>query len=260
MADSRISTHTGGTVALNVTFLHNGVPENPFAIRRIDIYQGSEKPENLVAQVPVVNSDDDFYPSPVIQDVDESGNPRPGMFTLFFDVPADFIAPSAYVDVWRFIGTDPGGTDVDFDDETLWHSQCNRFFVFADNFYLDDGLVVPRLAFEPLDKVFRKPEIRDLEVGIMPLPLYDYDFNRITPIIPQLKAFISISTENCELLVSEDPCRIGIRQGSYRSNPFSIQYRLDTTQFLVGTYLYRIKVQLPDGTTRLSDDLRFTIY
>src|SRR5574341_293137 len=101
----RISSHTGGQVALNVTFYHNGIPEDPFAIRRVDIFHGSEKPENLVAQIPIVPPDDLLYPSPLIKDTTGSGDPKPGAFTLLFDFPSDFDAPSAYIDVWHFLGS-----------------------------------------------------------------------------------------------------------------------------------------------------------
>ena len=255
----RISSYTGGTVDLNVTFYRNGVPADPYAIRRIDIYEGSEKPENLVAQIPIVDLDDPLYPSPLVRTSDGSGGFLPGVFTLPLEIPTTFNAPSVYLDVWRFVGTDPG-TGGDLDDETLWLSQCNKFWVFQDGFYLDDGLVVPRFAFEAIDKTFRKPELRSLEVGLMPLPLYDFDYNRIAPIIPQLRALITITTENCEILVDSALCRIGVRQGSYRTNPFVVQYQLDTSAFLVGTYVYRITLMLPNGETRVSDDLRMTIY
>ncbi|MEM3000623.1 MAG: hypothetical protein QXU32_00645 [Nitrososphaerales archaeon] len=262
MPDPRISARTGGTVALEVTFYRNGVPTDPYAIRRIDIYEGSEKPENLVAQVPIPYPGSTDYPYPLVRTLDSSGDPLPGVFTLLFDIPPDFNAPSAYVDVWRFIGSDPGvtGSDTDLDNEAFWLSQCNRFWVFKDSFYVDDGLIVPRIGFEALDKVFRKPEIRTLEVGLIPLPLYDYDYNRIAPIIPQLKAAITIETENNEILIDKAPCKIGIRQGSYRTNPFTVQYKLDTSNFLVGTYVYRIVLQLPNGETRVSESMRFTIH
>ena len=248
----RISGRTNASIALSVTFYRGGVPEDPFAIRRIDIYEGNEKTENLVAQIPIPEPSESGYPAPLIP------GPGPGQFTLIFDVPADFNAPSGYVDVWRFIGTDPG-TGADLDDETKWFASCNRFYLYPDGFYVDDGLVVYRFGFEALDKIFKKPEVRDLEVGLMPLPLYDFDFNRVAPIMPQLKAFITIETEHCERLVDNQPCRIGIRQGSFRTNPFNVQYRVDTTSFLVGTYKYRITLELPNGTKLVSDDFRLTI-
>ena len=166
MADPRISGRTGGTIALNVTSYRNGVPSDPYAIRRIDIYNNSEKDENLVASA-VIADPGSAYPAPL-------SNPSVGVYTFLFDVPADFEAPGAYVDVWRFIGTDPG-TNGDITDESIWHAQCNKFWIFPDGFYLDDGLVIPRFAFESLDRTFKKPEIRTLEVGLMPLPLYDFD-------------------------------------------------------------------------------------
>ena len=249
MGDPRISARTGQVVDLQVAFYQNGVPTDPFALRRVDIYQGSEKPENLVAQVPIYYGTG--YPDPIIR-LDS-----PGAYILPFGIPADFLAPRAYIDVWRFIGNDPGSAGID--DESIWMSQCNKFYVFPDSFFVDDGLVVPRLGFEALDKIFKKPEVRTLEVGMMPLPLYDYDFNRITPLLPHLTATITIRTDSSEVLIQGEPCRIGVRQGTYRANPFTVQYTLDTSRFLIGTYQYQITLLLPNGETRVSDPFRLTI-
>lgn len=311
MADSRISARTGGVVNLNVTFYRDGVPFDPCRIRHIDIYEGCEKPENLVAQIPI--DPDTGYPSPLIRIEQPTVNPnptgicgtspvgpcgtdpvpappitfKPGQYILPFLVPTTFRAPQAYIDVWRFIaddcetgslGTEPNEVGEDeFDEDNdededspcerfnpdvpaNWQSISNKFFVFPDGVFGDDGLVVPRLGFEALDKIFKKPEVRTLEVGMMPLPLYDFDFNRIAPLIPRLRATITIETDAMEILVKDAPCRIGIRQGTYRANPFTIQYTLDTNQFLVGTYQYRITVFLPNGETRVTDPFRVTIY
>ena len=116
-----------------------------------------------------------------------------------------------------------------------------------------------RVGFEALDKHFFKPEVRNLEVGIEPLPLYDFDYNRIIPLIPQLLPQIHIETENGEVLVENDACKMGLRQGSYRTNPFVVQYRIDTDQFLIGTYKYRVTLVFPNGETRTSGDMRFDV-
>jgi hypothetical protein len=306
MGDPRISARTGQIVDLKTTFYQNGVPTDPFMIRRVDIYQSCQKPENLVATIPI--STGTGYPSPLLREpatgpVGQCGTEPPpganlpGVFILPFMIPETFRAPQVYIDVWRFLGKDPGsagigtdpddvvgagdeddeiigideeededdenGTDNDTvfapDDDHLWISQSNKFYVFPDSFFADDGLIIPRLGFEALDKIFYKPEIRSLEVGVMPLPLYDYDFNRIAPIIPHLKAFITIETDNAEILVNNQPCRIGVRQGTYKANPFTIQYTLNTQNFLIGTYQYRITVMLPNGETRVSAPFRLTV-
>jgi hypothetical protein len=93
----------------------------------------------------------------------------------------------------------------------------------------------------------------------MPLPLYDYNFNLVNPLIPFLRPTVSVETQHNELLVDNDPARMGIRQGSYRSNPWVIQYDLDTTRFLKGSYRYWITLNLPDGSTRVSRKFIFTI-
>jgi hypothetical protein len=93
----------------------------------------------------------------------------------------------------------------------------------------------------------------------MPLPLYDNDFNLNMPIIPNLDGFITIETGNKETIVEDAPMEMKIRQGSYRSNPFVLSYLLDTTDYLIGTYSYRVKVDMPDGTSRVSKDFNFTV-
>ena len=94
----------------------------------------------------------------------------------------------------------------------------------------------------------------------MTLPLYDYDFNRIAPLLPQLQPSISIWTSQGEMIVDNQPGRMGIRQGSFRANPFNCQFTSDSMQFLIGTYVYRVRIDLPNGESRLLDDFRFKIF
>lgn len=253
-AQPRVSARIGCPVDLTVTFYNNGVPENPFAVRRVDIYAGSVKDENIVAMIPILDPDDPDYPLPLT-------NPSPGVFTLAYDVPCDFETNLAYFDVWEYIGTEAcaGGSDVDLEDESLWQSSCNKFFVFPEGFFVDDGLIIPQFGFEALDLHFRKGEVRTLRVGITPLPLYDFDYNLVAPMIPQITPTITIETTQCELLVDAAPGRMGLRQGLFRTNPFEAQFTLDTSQFLKGTYLYRVTLPLPNGETRISPSFRFTI-
>ncbi len=186
---------------------------------------------------------------------------RVGTFTTVFDVPETFKA-GIYFDVWRFVGGTPSDVSgFDYTDENLWISQCNKFWVFQDGWFLDDGLITPRFAFEPLDKRFRKGEVRNLEVGLMPLPLYDWDQTRIGPMIPQICPFIEVSTEEGEILegLEKFPCKMGLRQGTYRSNPYVVQCPLETIGFLKGSYRYRIILELPNGESRISEPLRLEI-
>lgn len=260
----RISARKGSIVRLNVRFNANGIPLDPFAIRRIDIYQNSAVSENLVAQVEIVPPDDPSYPAPLVNIGGSSGNP--GEYYYDFEVPDSFEAPDSYVDKWHFIGDElvaGTGSEIDYDDETLWDSQCLDFYVVAaSTWYLDDDLIVPRLAFQALDKDFTKPEVRTLEVGLMPQPLYDYDYCRIAPMMAMLTGTITItgSGGNCDDVVIEDaPMTMGIRQGSHRSDPFVLRYRLDTSTLLRGTYNYKVTVQLPNGETRISPQMTFTV-
>jgi hypothetical protein len=198
----------------------------------------------------------------------------PGAYTLTWSVPNDLEVPDVYLDVWSYIPTNPCDLD-DFaaDCETdgcypdlldsaladLVVKSCNRFWVYPDNWSASDGLESIQLGFEPLSQRFRQPDVRPLEVGITPLPLYDYNFNLVAPIIPQLSATITIKTMHNEVLVNNAPMTMGIRQGSYRTNPFVLRYNISTLDFLIGTYKYRTTVTLPDGTTRTSGDFVLTI-
>lgn len=277
----RVSGRLGEPVALNVRFFRNGVPTDPFAIRRVRIYRSSVSEENLITEIPFVLPGDPTYPLPATKPVDDVGDPIPGAFVLEWDVPDSGIpVPDIFFDVWDFLcddcrdasggggaGTD-GFTDVDpcLDDEETFTSLCNKFFLFPNGWFLDDGLEVPRFGFEALDLKFHQPECRTLEVGLMPLPLYDFDFNFMAPLIPQMQATFTMESENNEVLINQEPMTIGLRQGSFRTNPFTLQYKLNTVvvestgcPILKGTYKYRVALQLPNGETRVSPDFTLQI-
>lgn len=267
----RISGRKGSTIRLNVAFYANGVPADPYAITRIDIYQNTVATENLVAQVDVLPPDDPLYPAPLVRvsDTDDSvccGDAGPGRYYYDLDVPDSFEAPEIYIDQWHFIGDElvaSTGSTVDVTDETLWDSQCNNFYVAPSNtWYIDDCLIVPRFEFEALDKDIVKPEIRTIEVGIMPLPRYDYDYNRIAPLLPQLNATISIfpaSSGRCDAVVDDAVMCVGYRQGAHRSDPFVFRYTLDSSSMQRGTYTYYVTLHLPNGETRVSKPMHLTI-
>lgn len=275
MAEPRVSGRLGNQIDLNVTFYRNGVPTDPFAIRSISIYRSAVQPENLIAEFPILPPSDPNYPSPISREMDSSGLVAPGVFHLIWDVPPSGIpVPDIFFDVWSFIAVDPcpnigsagtGGTggsipaECDIDNEDTWLKCCNEFWLFADGFFCDDGLTNIRLGFEAMDIKFNQPEIRTLEVGVMPLPLYDFDFNKIAPIIPRLKAFLSLQTDNCELLIDRAPMSIGLRQGTFRSNPFVLQYLFNTNLVLKGSYQYQVTVCLPNGETRTSPSFHLQV-
>lgn len=256
-SQKRISARQGLPVALDVTFFRNGMVADPYAIRFIDIYKSCVRDENLYARVVFSEPGSAGYPDPAERIADPTGATLVGQYRYNFDVPLAY-PQDIYFDVWRFIADDPG-SGADLNNPDLFQSQANRFWVSPDGWYLDDGLETVRFTFEPLDLKFKKPEKRVLEAGIVPLPLYDFNCNQVMPIITQLTPFIRIETENCELLVDWEPCVIGLRSGSYRDSPFTIQFLLDTSRFLIGSYRYQLMVQLPNGQTRISEKFTFTV-
>jgi hypothetical protein len=285
----RISARRGNTVQLDTRFLRGGIPTAPYALRKVEIYKTQIIPSNLIASFIVVDPWESNYPSPVeyirgdtpdglCGTEGEQGAILPGEYRLLLDIPADAAVPDVYFDVWSYLPTNPCdlvefadscaiGTDghnryPDLNDPALSGlilQACSKFWVYADDWDVQDSLTSVRLGFEPLDQKFNQPEVRPLEIGIMPLPLYDYDFNLVAPILPQLIGTITIQTENNEVLVEEEPLTIGLRQGSYRSNPYVFRYMVDTSRFLKGTYQYKVNATLPDGSTRCSKSFILTI-
>jgi len=274
---NRISARRGQDVALDATFYLGGQLADPFAVYRVEIFRGSVSAQNIVDAISITGPDESGYPSPLTRQPDpatpgdicptppdcDSGNiagsdPSTGRFRLIWDVPSDAVVPDIYFDQWYFFATDPGGSDLSaYEDDLL--TQCNRFWVYPEDWYVDGGLDTIRLGFEPLDIKFRKPERRPLEVGIMPLPLYNYNYNLVAPIIPFLTPTISIWTGSGEAVITDEACTLKLRQGSFRSNPWVISYMVDTCRLFKGTYKYRVKVLLPDGTTRISGDFFLTV-
>lgn len=253
----RISGRVGQTLVLDNTFYHNGAAAEPYAVRRIEIYKSSVRDENLVTVIPIADPQSTSYPEPLERITD-----RPGYLRLLWAVPVNLSAPAAYFDKWVFISEDvygSSGSEVDPDDPSIQQEKCSRFWLYPDQWFVDDGLETVRFGFEPLDSKFSKGERRMLEVGLMPLPLYDYDHNLVAPLIPFLQGFIHIQTQNCETMIDREPMTIGIRQGSYRSNPFVMKFLLDTCSFLVGTYKYHVSIEMPNGQILRSNEFHFTV-
>lgn len=269
MSYTRISGRRGQPVDLDVTFYNNGVAANPFAIRRVKIYKQSIAPHNLIDTIDIVSPFDENYPAPVSVFANAEDELVPGMFLLTYVPASDADVPNVYYDVWEYWSTDPrdeacGGTEdpteCNLDDfESSLISCCHKFFLYPDNWVCSDSLETIEFAFEPLHQKFYQPEKRPLQIGVMPTPLYDYNRGLIMPMLPYLQAAITIKTRHCEMLVDGEEMTIGLRQGSYRDNPYVLRWTLDTGNFLKGTYQYRIVVTLPDGTTRVSPDFFFSV-
>lgn len=278
----RISARLGNVVDLNVSFFKGGVLADPYAIRKVEIYRSEIAPHNLVATIPVVDVASNVYPSPVSREYvntttgDCGTEPTAsteavvGKYHLLYSIPTDFSSPNVYFDLWYYYAENPCGelgtdnvTDCDIDDADYADfllKCCHRFWVYPNQWFCDDGLQTVNFGFEPLNNKFNSPEKRYLEVGLMPLPLYDYNFNLVNPLIPFLSGYITIETQHCELLVDKAAMSIALRQGSYRTNPYVFKYLLDTSKFYKGTYKYHITLELPDGTTRVSNKFYFSIF
>lgn len=266
----RISARVGQLVDLNNTFYASGIPTDPFAILKVQIYRSSVQAENLVAEIPMLSKCDVDYPSPLSREynttVGDCGtvppqDPKPGIFHLFWQVPTGLITPDIYFDVWTYVPTDPGlGTACSTDEEAALEDEdnqlrcCNKFWIYPDSFQCDDGLENIRLGFEPLDTKFYSPEKKILEVGIMPLPLYDFNYNKIMPLLPLLQATITVFTDHQEVVIDKAAMSIGLRMGTYRTNPFTLKYLLDSSKLFKGSYKFKVEVALPNGETRVSPE------
>lgn len=290
----RISGQTGSLVDLNVDFYNGGQLADPYQIQRVEIYRCSVSPENLEAVIPFTDPTNSVYPSPACQETmpvapgdcgtepSTDSIPIPGKYHLPFLVPSDFKAPDVYIDVWYFYPRNPclgdtypdacdpsdltsglnsdllcDPTDPQFEDQLV--TCCHRFWVYPEAWLCNDGLQTVNFGFEPLNVRFNSPEIRPLEVGLIPLPVYSYNKNLVDPLIPFLQASITVGTQFCDILVQDAPMELGLRQGPYRSNPWVVKWNLDTSTFIRGSYWYQIKLTLPDGTTRVSQKFWFEI-
>ena len=282
----RISGRTNQLIDLNVDFYNNGQLADPFYIQRVEIYQCSVTPANLVAAIPFVDCGDALYPAPacqesIQQDAGLCGTAPPtdptlitGKYHLLFLVPPEFKTPDVYIDVWYFYPYDPcnspsygttstSGTNPCDCNDPAFHDLlvqcCHRFWIYPDSWYCNDNLQCVNFSFEPLSTRFNFPENKCLEVGLMPLPLYSYNKNLVNPLIPFLKPTITIGTQYCDVLVQDGTMEIGLRQGQYRSNPWTMKYNLNTSLYMRGSYWYQVKLTLPDGSTRVSQKFWFEI-
>lgn len=264
----RISARCGNYVNLEMAFMHSGVLADPHAITKVEIYKSKIAAQNLVSTVIVADRDGTEYPAPIefVRGYVEGGycgtDPDvgaiiPGKYQYLWAVPVDAAAPDVYYDVWYYNVEQLGNELTALSSAAL--RACGRFWVYPDNWSVQDGLSTIRLGFEPLDQKFRQPEKRNLEVGLMPLPLYDYDHNLVDAVLPYATATITVETFSHEVLINNEPMSMGLRQGAFRSNPFVLQYTIDTTAFLRGTYRYRITVKLPDGSSISSGDFALVI-
>ena len=264
----RISGKTGQPIDLNMTLYRNGVPTDPYTINNVKIYKNSIAPGNIVEAIAILPLSDPNYPSPLVREnLDNTVGPcgtepppgiKPGVFHLIWDVPKTLCVPDIFFDVWSFTPDAPSSGSGSAPEESC-STCCGQFWVYPDGFVCDDGLTTIRLGFEPLDMKLNQPEIRTIEVGMMPLPLYDFDYNKTMSILPRLTATINIYTSQNEVLVNNASMRIGIRQGTYRSNPFVLQYQVDSSKFYKGSYMYKCTVQLPNGETRVSPEMSLQI-
>lgn len=268
MSYSRIAGRSNQPLELDAAFYHGGVLADPYAIRSIKIYKKSIEPHNLVDTITIVDPADTSYPYPLSRAVDANSQEIAGKYILTYAPAADSEVPNVYFDVWEYFADDPrpedcastDATECDLDDyASALLKCCHRFWLFPDNWLCSDDLETVNFGFEPLNQRFNSPEKRPLQVGFMPLPLYDYNRALVNPMLPYLQATITVKTRSCELLVDAEEMRIGLRSGSYRNNPYVFKWDLDTTRFLKGTYQYRITVTLPDGSTRVSPDCFFTV-
>jgi len=284
----RISGRTGQLIDLNVNFFNNGQLSDPFSIDRVEIYRCSVAKQNLVATIPFACKDEEIYPAPAYREKvygeiglcgtqpPVNGEVRPGIYHLPFKIPKNIPAPEVYIDVWYFHPINPCDCPENFDSprdaldcnpcdpkwDHLLTRCCHRFWVYPDEWMCNDGLQEVNFGFEPLNVRFNRPETKCLEVGLMPLPLYSYNKNLVDPMIPFLKPSISIGTSSggaCDMLVKDDEMDFGFRQGPHRTNPWVIKYRLETEKFMRGSYWYQTKLNMPDGTSRVSRRFYFEI-
>jgi len=253
----RLSGRIGEYISLNMSFYHNGEKNDPYAITKIEMYKSSVSVENLISTIDIVDPSDSTYPSPLSTDTT-------GEYVASFEVPAEY-EEGQYIDVWYYVPSDPGSGDLgDYEQTTT-----GQFILGTDNWFGDDELRSVDFDIDPLSNKFIKGEVKDLEIGLVPLPLYDYNVELISSLIPHLSADITILTQSNEVVTYADgseagtfsdmPMSIGLREGRYRSNPYVLRILIDTSNFYKGTYKYSIKITLPNSKIIMSKWYNFSI-
>lgn len=251
----RISARTGGVVALNMSFKNNGALMDPYAIIKVNIYKNKIAQANLVEMIEIVPPDSTDYPAPLERGLDDDDNPIPGKYVLNYAIPSEF-EQDVYFDEWVIV-SECNSTDC-LEDTDQCSTICGRFYVFTDCVVGDDELEKFKFGFESLNHHFSKPAVVPLEVGVMPLPLYDHKVGAIQA-IASATAKIMIETDRQEVVLEWTPIDIALRSGSYRSNPYVLRYTLATSEFLAGTYAYKVMLKLRNGDTYVSKRMYFTI-
>lgn len=282
----RIGARNSRLVDLNVDFYNHGKLDDPFWIKKVEIYKCSVAPHNLQAVIVMPEPTDVNYPLPICQEkttitYSDCGTgdyeivPVVGKYHLPFLVPHDYKSPEVYIDVWYYYPTNPCNIDLypeqcppevgiteltgdgcDYTDPDLEHllkTCCHRFWVYPDAWMCDDGLQTVEFTYEPKSVRFNYPEKRNLEVGLIPMPMYNYNRALVESLVPYINAFITIGTQHHEYIVRDCKMELGFRQGQYSSNPWSLKYSIDTNKFLKGSYWYQVKLELPDGSSRVSN-------
>jgi hypothetical protein len=274
-------------VDLNVDFYNNGQLDDPFWIKKIEIYKCSVAPHNLQSVIILPEPTAENYPLPICQEKlvvnldecstggDTTETPVVGKYHLPFLVPHDFKSPEVYLDVWYYHPINPCHIDlypaqcppdldlVEFTDGGCDHTDpvfdgylktcCHRFWVYPDSWMCDDGLQTVEFGYEPKSVRFNYPERRNLEIGLIPMPLYNFNRSLFESLVPFVNASITIGTQHHEFIVRDSKMELGFKQGHYSSNPWVLKYMVDTSKFLKGSYWYQVKLELPDGSSRVSN-------
>jgi hypothetical protein len=230
---SRFNARKGHTVELKREFYHANVLENPYALIKVEIHKVTYDRDNPVNTLIETIDGVDV----VSEDV--------GKLKVNFDIPEDFESNYVYYDVWYYQVSDT--SEITIDDSTT-------FKVFDDHWFTQDGSTNYKYQMFPDIKTFTKGEKRNIELQIVPLPLYNTNEDLNEKILPITGIEVKIETKNNELILDWTNT---ITQNL--ANKARINIDTNLAEFRKGVYYYWVKLLLPNSDIIITQKFAFNI-
>ena len=148
---TRFNARKDNLVELKREFYNNGVLADPNAIIKVEIHKveyDRNDPDNTLVET-------------LTTGINQTST---GKYQLDFIVPESYEANFIYVDVWHYRTT--ATSEVTIDDSST-------FRLFENNWYVEDGLQNFKYQLFPDIKTLTSGEKRNIELQIVPLPLYN---------------------------------------------------------------------------------------
>jgi hypothetical protein len=230
---SRFNARKGNTVELVREFYHASVLEDPYALIKVEIHKivyDRETPTNTLA--------DTIDGVDLVQD-------STGKWKANFDIPESYESKYIYYDVWHYQTSDT--SEITIDDSST-------FKVFDDMWFVQDGSTNYKYQMFPDIKTFTKGEKRNIELKIVPLPLYNTCSDLDEYILPITDIQVKIETKDQELIL--DWTNVISKN---LANKALINIDTNLSEYRKGVYYYWVKLILPNSDILITQKFAFNI-